>query len=158
MKSYTGGTGMTLFRAMDTVMLGIQGNVGEAARTTPVLRRFYGLGESRYDDRDRYNKLRTELLRVDGEREGYRTARDPEGLKAFMATDGDIYTSGVMGTLKASEKRIRKWSRMRNKIRGIPNKTQSQRDALERLDDRITEMMVRFNTKYYDELVDGGDF
>ena len=157
MKSYTGGVGMLAFRTADAVGLLAQGNPGEAARNLPLVRRFYGLGEGRYDDRDRYTKLRTELIQTDTERDGLRKnySKDPDTYNAFMKTDGDLWSSGVMGKLKGTEKRIRTLSRLRSQLRRRSEKTKAQTDRIEALDDRITSMMVDFNKYYFDELVEG---
>ena len=152
-KSYTGAVGTVMARTMETVNHVLMSEYGDAARAAPIIRKFYGLGESRFDDRGRYYELQERMLQLQAERKDLQREGDKEKLEAFKAMEGEYWSRGVIGRYNATEKRVRKLSRLRTQMLARPNRTEKQNDRIEQLDEQITEAMVRFNQHYYDQIV-----
>ena len=155
-KYYTGGAGTFLTRVLDTTVAVVSGAALDEPEQTvadaPLLRRVYGLGEFEQADRDRYYQLRGDLAAANNTLKSLRKDRDREGIKLFMATEGDLFTSGLMNRFESTEKRVRKLRTALNKIVRKKGKTDADQRRIDRLNKLITEAMIRFNRDYYDEI------
>ncbi len=156
-KANTGGAGMVLFRALDSVNYMVKGDWGEAARQTPVVRRFYGLGESRYSTRNRYTKLRMMLEPLRNqrdalvERSGSHEDKDIDTLQQFREQNPDL--NSLLLRLKASENRLSTKNRARSALKDIGRRTEAQQRKLEKIDEDATDIMYRFNDYYFKQYV-----
>jgi hypothetical protein len=148
-----GSAGSTVRRTIDALTAD---TLHDAGVKIPVIRRLYGTMTD-FRHKERYYDMREELSSLKNEREMFRANRraQPEAYADFMREHGDYWERGVMGQFDRTERRLRTLIRDKNKLRNVSDKTQAQRDRLERYNKRIDDTVVRFNSYYYNKFILG---
>ena len=150
---YTGGVGSFITRLADAAGIMMAGDVPDV-KDLPMIRKAYGLGESKPDDRRRYYELRTRMASIIDHqktlRENY--AVDPAAYNMFMELEGHHWQTGTAQQFTKAEKRVRMYSRERNRLSKQRNKTPQQLDRIEYLNGLSSQSMLDFNTYYFDRI------
>ena len=158
----------TLRYMWDTVL----GSAGSTARRTvealtadtlhqagvkvPVIRRFYGT-ENDFHHKERYYEMREDLAQLKKERDYFYAGKraDPDAWMDFQREHGDYWDRGVMRKFDQTEKMMRKFTRRRNEVRKIADKTSGQRDRIAFWDKKIDDAVISFNRFYYEKFITG---
>jgi hypothetical protein len=153
---YLGGTGLagaTVSRTLDAIPLYFSGEVDKAVRKTPVIRRLYGMVPE-FNHRERFYQLREFLANLEEERTYLRSLRaeQPELYQDFMEENEVFWSSQIMARMDTAQRIVGNLTEKKNKVRALADKTPGQKLRMERYDERIDAVLMRFNEMYYDAI------